>query len=149
MALIALMTALPAAAHAQSASAPGSPPVSSRASAYKPPRKGPSNEFDVVSWLSLTPAANSLIRDPNRAPAVDLTAREDDSNITVYGRKKHPDLSAPPPAGYAPLENEVAEPRDLRIVPPTHCANAAYSDVGGQSANGSDLIGALGSSDGC
>jgi hypothetical protein len=127
----------------------GSAPAPQHSTAYKSPRKGPTNEFDVADWLSLTPAGNSLIRDPRQGAPVDLTARDDDTNVTVYGRKKHPDLSPPPPLGYAPLENEVAEPRDLRIVPPTHCANAAYSDVGGQSANGSDLIGALGSSDGC
>jgi hypothetical protein len=124
-------------------------PASQHSPAYKTPRKAPANDFDVVDWLSLTPAGNSLIRDPKQAAPVDLTARDDDANITVYGRKKHPDLSAPPPMGYAPDTNEAAEPRDLRIVPPTGCNNAAYSDVGGQPANGSDLIGALGSSAGC
>ena len=112
--------------------------------------KQSTNDFSVVEWLSLTPAANSLIRSPSQQAGVDLTTRDDDdSYITVYAHKKRPDVGPRPVTGYAPIENGAAVPADVRYLPPQHCANAAYNTVAGQSANAPDLIGYLGSGDGC
>ncbi len=115
----------------------------------KPPHKPGGNEFDVVNWLSLTPAANSLIRAPNQ---VDITTHaDDDTFITVYARKKRPDVGPRVAGGYAPSQSDSALPGydDIRYLPPTHCANAAYSTVGGQPANAADLLGFTGSGVSC
>jgi hypothetical protein len=122
------------------------------ATSQRPPNKVASNEFAVMDWLSLTPAANSLIRTPNQAASVDLTARDDETFITVYARKKKfQDTGPRPVTGYAPGTDAGATPdyAHVRYLPPTHCANGGYSTVGGQSANGQDLIGFLGSGTDC
>jgi hypothetical protein len=114
------------------------------------PVKESANDFSVVAWLSLTPAADSLIRSPSQQAGVDLTTRDDDdNNITVYARKKRPDVGPHPVTGYAPIDNGAAVPANVRYLPPEHCANAAYNTVAGQSASDQDLIGFLGSGDGC
>ena len=114
------------------------------------PAKESANEFSVVDWLSLTPSANSLIRAPSQQAGVDLTTRDDDDSlITVYAHKTRPDVGPRPVTGYTPLENGAALPANVRYLPPEHCANSAYNTVAGQSANDQDLIGFLGSGDGC
>jgi hypothetical protein len=114
------------------------------------PARESANDFSVVEWLSLAPAASSLIRAPSQPAGLDFTTRDDDdSNITVYAHKKRPDVGPHPDTGYTPLENDAAMPASLRIAPPTHCANSAYMTVAGQPAGAADLMGALGSGDGC
>ncbi len=151
MAAAAVLLLVPAASVAQ-------PPPNPKAAAQHGPaaphtaRKSAAGDFDVVGWLSLTPAANSLIRAPNQSAGVDLTARDDDTFITVYARrKKYPDLDQRPITGYAPGSDAGATPDfdHVRYLPPTHCSNGAYSTVGGQSANGQDLMGFLGSGTDC
>jgi hypothetical protein len=136
-------------AAAQTAPAPAATPRAHAAA--RGPRKPASSEFDVVDWLSLTPSTNSLIRAPNQAAGVDLTAREDESYVTVYARKKRPDAGPRIDPGYAPSESDSAVPDydHVRYLPPTHCANGAYNTVAGQSANTNDLMGFLGSGAGC
>ncbi len=134
------------------APAPASAPAAARAharAAPNAPRKPATNDFDVVGWLMLTPTGNSLIRAPNQQDAMDLTARDDDTYVTVYGRKKRPDVGPRPDTGYAPADNDAGIPNDVRYLPPGHCANAAYNTVAGQPATDQDLIGFLGSGAGC
>ena len=118
-----------------------------------PPKLGPrmpaktaANPFDIVAWLDFAPRGASLIRSK-----IDVTARESDdtTQITVFGRHRPKDPRPPPPDDhYTPLESDAAIPRDVHYLPPGGCSNGAYQTVGGQPANGQDLIGQLGSS-GC
>ncbi len=128
---------------AQTAMHPHGPP------APRAPRKPAANDFEIVGWLALTPANSSLIRAPSQQDSMDLTARDDDTYITVYGRKKRPDVGPRPDTGYSPADNEAGIPADVRYLPPGHCANSAYSNVAGQPASDQDLIGFLGSGVGC
>lgn len=144
------MLLAPLSAQAQSPSP--APPTAARPYVPAPPRaprKPATNDFDVVGWLALTPANNSLIRAPTQQAAMDLTAREDDTYVTVYGRKKRPDAGPRPDTGYAPADNGAGIPNDVSYLPPGHCANAAYNTIAGQPASDQDLIGFLGSGAGC
>jgi hypothetical protein len=65
-----------------------------------PPKLGPrmpaktaANPFDIVAWLDFAPRGASLIRSK-----IDVTARESDdtTQITVFGRHRHPMTTTPP-----------------------------------------------------
>ncbi len=132
------------------AAQPPAAPAARAHAAAKPQARPAGNGFDVVNWLSLTPSANSLIRAPNQP--VDISTHDDsDTFITVYARKKRPDAGPRIAGGYAPSQSDSALPGfdDIRYLPPTHCANAAYSNVGGQPANAADLLGFTGSGVSC
>jgi hypothetical protein len=136
------------AAFAQPAPGPaaGAPPETSLAPrrVAKPAPK-PSSSLEVVPWFSLSPEGPSLIRTPGSRGAMDLAAREDQTYVTVYGHKKTVDLHADREHDYgAPSWSEIAMPRDIPIGPPGSCSSGAYRTIGGQPANGADLMGGLG-----
>lgn len=106
------------------------------------PQKSPANAFTIAPWASLEPAGGSLIRDRRQ---FDLTDRDEQSFVTVFGPRKRPDVRPPPQEeGFMPLENAAATPANIPEVPPTHCSNMAYDTVGGQAGTGQDMIGLLG-----
>jgi hypothetical protein len=115
------------------------------AGAQPPPRGGPrvakqsSSEFQIMDWVSVAPTGASLIRAP-----IDLRAREDESQITVFSRKKRPDVGPRPDVGYESLFSDAAIPQVIPIGPVSSCSNGAYNTIAGQPANGRDLQGALG-----
>jgi hypothetical protein len=127
--LVAVLAAAPVAAQPPARGGPRVPP----------PNPAPT-DFQILSWVSTTPAGGSLIR----APKIDLTARDDDSQITVYGHKKRPDVGPRPDVGYEPLFSDAAIPQVIPIGPVSSCSNGAYNTIAGQPANGRDLQGALG-----
>jgi hypothetical protein len=94
-----------------------------------------------VPWLSFDPVGASLIRSPTQ---MDLAAREEQTYITVFGRKQKPDVGPRRPDEYTPLSSEAAIPENIPIGPPTGCSNGAYNTVAGQAATGGDLVGFLG-----
>ncbi len=106
-----------------------------------PAQKSDSSGFAVVPWLSFDPVGASLIRSPSQ---MDLTAREDQTNITVFGHKRKPDVAPRRDDGYTPLNNAAAIPNDIPVLPSSSCSNGAYNTVAGQAATGSDLVGFLG-----
>jgi hypothetical protein len=118
-----------------------------------PPRKTPpakpraaDNPFasQMVPWFSLTPEGSSLIRS---APAggYDLTAREDQTYITVFGKKKAVDPRPSTEHDYSsPAWSDIGLPKDIPIGPPGSCSSGAYRTIGGQPATGADLMGGLG-----
>ncbi|HTZ70880.1 MAG TPA: hypothetical protein VMB71_09545 [Acetobacteraceae bacterium] len=112
--------------------------------------KGDLEDFQIVNWLSLTPQ-DSLIRSSAGNARMDLTAREDDSTyVTVFGRKRRPDVGPRAYTGYTSAGNDAAIPDTLPIMPPTTCHNLAYNTIGGQAATGSDMVGFLsGGGGGC
>jgi hypothetical protein len=106
------------------------------------PRVPSPSGFAVQPWVSLSQGP-SLIREPSDRQ-MDLAAREDETYVTVYAHKKAPELGAGrridgDEAGYS----DAATPWDLPVAPPTNCSNSAYQTIGGQPANGADLMGAL------
>jgi hypothetical protein len=104
-----------------------------------------SGALQVIPWFSLTPQGAGLIRTPGTERGIDLAAREDDTYITVYGKKKTVDLHAGQEHDFtAPGWSELAMPRDIPIGPPSSCSSGAYRTIGGQPANGQDLVGGLG-----
>ena len=130
------------------------PPPRARAAAEAPAGKsrpvapvprgfGP---LEVVPWFSLEPQDSGLIRNSGGAKGIDMSSRnEDDSNITVYGRKKTVDLRTDREHDYsAPGWSDITMPRDIPIGPPSSCSSGAYRTIGGQPANGADLMGGLG-----
>jgi hypothetical protein len=132
------------------APAAAQPAVPRAHAAAKPVSKPAASGFDVVNWLSLTPSANSLIRAPNQP--VDISTHDDsDTYITVYARKKRPDVGPRIAGGYAPSQSDSALPDydNIRYLPPTHCANGAYNTIAGQSANAADMLGFTGSGASC
>lgn len=102
----------------------------------------PANPFEVSGWVTLDPVNRNLIR----SPAMDVEAKEDEgeTHITVYGRKRRPDVGPRRPGGYEPLDNTALVPRVIPIGPPSSCSRGAYETVAGQPATGNDLVGALG-----
>lgn len=121
--------------------------VTAAAQPAPPPKMGPrapapSNPFEVAGWATLDPVNRNLIR----TPGMDVDAKEDDgeTHITVYGRKKRPDVGPRRPGGYEPLDNAALVPRVIPIGPPSSCSRGAYETVAGQPATGNDLVGALG-----
>jgi hypothetical protein len=117
-----------------------------------PPRRAPvkpraeDNPFasQLVPWFSLTPEGSSLIR---AAPegGYDLTARDDQTYITVFGKKKAVDPRPDREHDYsAATWSDVGLPKDIPIGPPGGCSSGAYRTIGGQPATGADLMGGLG-----
>ena len=102
--------------------------------------------LEVVPWFSLEPQDSGLIRNAGGGKGIDLSSRnEDDTNITVYGRKKTVDLRADREHDYsAPGWSDITVPRDIPIGPPSSCSSGAYRTIGGQPATGADLVGGLG-----
>ena len=102
--------------------------------------------LEVVPWFSLEPQDSGLIRNTGGAKGIDMSSRnEDDTNITVYGKKKTVDLRADREHDYsAPGWSDITMPRDIPIGPPSSCSSGAYRTIGGQPANGADLMGGLG-----
>jgi hypothetical protein len=99
-----------------------------------------------VPWFTLEPVGSGLIRVPGGPAPLDLAARQqDDSDIIVYGRHKAVDPRSDREHDFsAPGWSEIAIPRDLPIGPPSSCSSGAYRTIGGQPANGQDLVGGLG-----
>jgi hypothetical protein len=106
-----------------------------------PAKKPDASGFVVLPWLSFEPVGGSLIRSPAQ---MDLAAREDQTYITVFGRKQRPDVGPRRPDVYSPETSDAAIPWDIPEAPPSSCSNGAYNTVAGQSANGADLMGYLG-----
>ncbi len=101
--------------------------------------------LQVIPWFSLVPQGAGLIRTPGAARGIDLATPQDDTYITVYGKKKTVDLHAGQEHDFtAPGWSELAVPRDIPIGPPSSCSSGAYRTIGGQPANGQDLVGGLG-----
>ncbi len=97
----------------------------------------------LAPWASLSQGP-SLIRDPARPDAVDLSARDDETYVTVYARKKAPDFGTGRRVdGDEPGYSDAATPWTLPIVPPTNCGGSAYQTIGGQPGTGADLVGSL------
>jgi hypothetical protein len=101
--------------------------------------------FAVQPWVSLSQGP-SLIRDPNPPPQMDLAAREDQTFVTVYAHKKR-EQSGPGAGrrvdGDEAAYSDASTPWDLPVAPPTNCSNGAYQTIGGQPANGADLMGPM------
>jgi hypothetical protein len=94
-----------------------------------PPKSSrPANAFVLAPWASLSQGP-SLIRDPARPDAVDLSARD-------FGTGRRVDGDEP---GYS----DAATPWTLPIVPPTNCGGSAYQTIGGQPGTGADMVGSL------
>jgi hypothetical protein len=130
---LALLLAVPALAQT-TAPAQDAPPKMLGPRAPKPAY----NPFAVASWASLDDPQGSLIRTPEQM------ARETDSYIEVYGRKKKFDKPLYRRIdGADPQWSEAATPRDLPLSNPTNCANESYQTIAGQPATGADMIGAL------
>jgi hypothetical protein len=101
--------------------------------------------LQVVPWFSLTPQGAGLIRTPGTERGIDLATREDETYVTVYGHKKTVDLHADREHDFtAPGWSDLVMPRDIPIGPPSSCSSGAYRTIGGQPANGQDLVGGLG-----
>ena len=120
-----------------------SPAAKSRPLAQASKSSGP---LEIVPWFSLEPQDSGLIRNAGGAKGIDLSSRsEDDTNITVFGRKATVDLHADREHDYsAPGWSDITMPRDIPIGPPSSCSSGAYRTIGGQPANGADLVGGLG-----
>jgi hypothetical protein len=118
-----------------------------------PPKKTPAakprgtdNPFAsaLVPWFSLTPEGSSLIRAAPQG-GYDLTAREDQTYITVFGKKKPVDPRSDREHDYSsPAWSDIGLPKDIPIGPPGSCSGGAYRTIGGQPATGADLMGGLG-----
>jgi hypothetical protein len=112
------------------------------AAGLRAPKKHPDpSAFVVLPWLSFEPTGSSLIRTREQ---MDLAAREDQTYITVFGRKQRPDVGPRRDDVYTPTTSEAAIPWDLPEQPPNSCSNGAYNTVAGQAATGGDLMGYLG-----
>jgi hypothetical protein len=124
--------------------APATPPPR-KARAVKPAPAPHETGLEMVQWFSLTPQGAGLIRAPGKDAAIDMTARDDETYITVFGKKKVVDLHADREHDFsAPSWSDIAVPRDLPVGPPGNCSNGAYRTIGGQPATGNDLMGGLG-----
>ena len=97
--------------------------------------------FVVLPWLSFEPTGSSLIRTHAQ---MDLAAREDQTYITVFGRKQKADVGPRRDDVYTPLTSDASIPWNLPEQPPNSCSNGAYNTVAGQAATGGDLMGYLG-----
>lgn len=146
-----LLALPPAAAPALAQTPPASDGPAAPAAQEAPPRsrafKPKENPFalQVVPWFSLAPQGAGLIRAPANSGAMDLAARDDDTYITVYGRKKTVDLHADREHDFsAPGWTDIAMPKELPIGSSGACSNQAYRTIGGQPATGADLMGGLG-----
>jgi hypothetical protein len=113
------------------------PPAGGPRAASKP---APS-AFAVVPWLSFTPVGASLIRTPEQ---LDMEAREDQTYITVFGKKKKPDVGPRRDDVYTPLNSEASIPVEIPVMPTQNCSNAAYDTVAGQAGTSGSMFGALG-----
>jgi hypothetical protein len=140
--VLAAVLLFPALAPAQPlASADGSAPRPHAAKTAPKTNGG----LDVIPWFSLAPQGAGLIRTPGTEKGIDLAARQDDTYITVYGRKKTVDLHADREHDFtAPSWSDMVMPREIPIGPPSSCSSGAYRTIGGQPANGQDLVGGLG-----
>lgn len=132
-AVAACLVAVPLCAGAQSAAPAGGPRA--------PAKRSDPSAFVVLPWLSFEPTGSSLIRSHEQ---MDLAAREDQTYITVFGRKQKPDVGPRRDDVYTPASSEASIPWDLPEQPPNSCSNGAYNTVAGQAATGGDLMGYLG-----
>jgi hypothetical protein len=120
-------------------------PAVRRSRAFKQPAAENPFAQQVVPWFSLAPQGSSLIR--TREPGgLDMAAREDESDIMVYGRKKQAvDPRTDREHDYsAATWSDVGLPKDIPVGPPGSCSSGAYRTIGGQAATGADLMGGLG-----
>jgi hypothetical protein len=133
-------------AQTQANSGPDAPVAPPRRS--KAPKAHPQDAFSalqVMPWFSLAPEGAGLIRAPSAPNAMDLAARDDDTYITVYGKKKTGDLHADREHDFsAPGWSDYVMPKELPIGTPGSCSSGAYRTIGGQPATGADLVGGLG-----
>jgi hypothetical protein len=120
------------------------PKTTARSRAFRPaPAENPF-ALSVVPWFSLAPQGSALIR-PGPQGSIDLAAREDETYITVAGKKKIVDPRPSTEHDYSAASwSDIAMPKEIPIGPPGSCAGGAYRTIGGQSANGADLMGGLG-----
>ena len=137
----ALLPAFPL--HAQQADPPQKPPPP-KSRAFKTPAAENPFAMQVVPWFSLAPPGATLIR-PGPQGSLDLAAREDQTYITVFGKKKLVDPRTDREHDYsAATWSDVGLPKDIPIGPPGNCSSGAYRTIGGQAATGADLMGGLG-----
>ena len=98
------------------------------------------DEFRILPWANLTqhPEMASSIGEAR----VDMHVHETDEDITVYARRHM--LEPPPGAVVDPKDGKIwdaPEAWQQQVIPPPSCSGAGYRNVGGQPAQGHDLIG--------
>jgi hypothetical protein len=111
------------------------------------PKSAPqANAFEFAPWASLTPTNSGLIRAAPQNTSLDFAPHEDQTFITVFGKKKGPEIGPrirqdwEEPAGFT----DVATPQNYGVGPAANCAGSSYRTIGGQAATGADMVGAMG-----